>query len=150
MKKVKSSSPFRFVGIAALVTLLFVSGCSALHQKRRIPKCKSLYGLVGDFWQRDSTNGLYPMKLGPNNGLDGSVLECQECFIGLQPREFERLFGKPDTFARGHLVYFLTEPCNSKKGMNANGCFYLDCILDAERKVKGVTIAMDSYQNESK
>jgi hypothetical protein len=128
----------------ALTIVLFV-GCTALHQKRQIPKCKTFFSLVDQYWHRDAASGLFPMKMGKQSGIDQSVVDCQECLVGLPKRDFERLFGKPDTASGNHLAYFLTEPCKSEKGANADGCYYLDCILGAEAKVKRVTIAMDQF-----
>jgi hypothetical protein len=122
--------------------ILMIS-CTALHQKHQIPKCRTFFMLVDEYWHRDAASGLHPMKLGNQSGIDRSILDCQECLSGLPKRDFERMFGKPDTAWGNHLAYFLTEPCKSTNGANANLCFYMECVLDAGDKVKGVTIVMD-------
>jgi hypothetical protein len=132
--------------LVLLIALSMVVSCSLYQQKRQNHNCKALFDIIEHGWYRDAAYGRFPMKLGTQNGLDASIGDCHECLIGLPQREFERLFGKADTAMGSHLAYFLTEPCNTSKGVTADGCYYLDCILDVEKKVKGVTVAMDQYQ----
>jgi hypothetical protein len=139
---------FFWVAISIGLTFsLLMGGCSEIQQRKRKPECKKLFEQVKTDWFRDKINPLYRIRKETQVNLVTEILSTQDCFIGLESKDVEKLFGKPDTTYRGRMVYYLVEPCLNQKGTEAAGCHYMQCVFNKEKNLAAIRFTTTTFKD---
>ncbi len=118
-----------------------ISACTPLQQKRRDPECRLVFEQIERCWGRDPATGLHLLKCAATGDHGFGHFKNDACFQGLRQQDIERLFGKADTIAGGHMYYYMSQPCLQGTAVVSNGCYYLQCILDANGFATRIMIA---------
>jgi hypothetical protein len=133
--------------VTIVVIVLMLASCSEIQHRKRKPECKAVYSLIQTDWGRDTLPGLHKIRRDPNSRFTRDILTCQDCFRGLSQDDVKKLFGTPDTTYRGHMTYYLGEPCLQRDGIEANGCRYMQCTFGNEKTVTAVEFIFNSYKH---
>jgi hypothetical protein len=143
----KSQAPLKIMGKMAMAVLLsLMISCSGIQKKKRLPPCKAVLDMIEKCWRNDVTPGLHHFKADGTFDPELNILDNQDCFQSLEIKDIEKLFGNPNTQQQGSMVYYLSEPCLQKEGMNANGCHYMLFKLKADETVKEIWFLTHAFE----
>ena len=117
--------------IFLLLTAAMLTACSEMHQKRKIPECKTVFDICIDQWYFDQKDQIYRSSY-PK--IEIELMKNKDCFKGLNGNSIENIFGVPNLKRGTSWFYYVSKACSSEKGPGSRGCSYVEISFDKETR----------------